>query len=334
LNTDPLRIGYREPDGREEVLAESDELIIQRGDRVAIVGPNGSGKTTALRTFVGEIPALKGTVSFGTNVKMAYYAQAHEGLERHHSALETILHDQPMGEEQARNLLGRFLFSNDDVYKPVSALSGGERSRLALARLSLENANFLILDEPTNHLDILARESLEEVLRRYDGTILFVSHDRYFIDRIANKVWSIEDGRVVTYLGNYTDMVRHREAVAAQGSPEHIDEPERVERESPGAERKQPRSRGEQRLLDRHLRDLRRKVAAAERDVNELEAKMNAIGDDLNKATAAQDTDKIATLGKEYEELQARLERAYATWTDASAELDEVVTNYALAGEE
>ncbi len=209
LSIRPMKIGYRDGDGATPVvLAETDELQIERGERVALIGPNGAGKTTTLRTLVGELDPLKGRAELGTAVKLAYYAQGHEGLNPNRSALDTILHDQPMGDEAARNLLGRFLFSGDDVYKPVSALSGGERSRLALARLTLERANLLVLDEPTNHLDILARETLEDVLDGYDGTMLFVSHDRYFVDAIATRIWAIEDGHIVDYRGNYTEMGR------------------------------------------------------------------------------------------------------------------------------
>ncbi|MEX2314144.1 MAG: ABC-F family ATP-binding cassette domain-containing protein, partial [Thermomicrobiales bacterium] len=220
LTVKPIKVGYKprpemgetEPD---IMVQTDDELTIERGDRVALLGPNGSGKTTTLRTFVGQLDALKGRVEFGTNVKVAYYQQGHEGLNPELSAIETILHDQNMGEEAARNLLGRFLFSGDDAFKPVSALSGGERSRLALARLTLARANFLVLDEPTNHLDISAREVLEGVMDGYDGTMLFVSHDRYFVDRIANRIWLIENETITTYLGNYTDMQRQRARLAA-----------------------------------------------------------------------------------------------------------------------
>ncbi|MDP9374089.1 MAG: ATP-binding cassette domain-containing protein, partial [Chloroflexota bacterium] len=217
LATDRLRIGYPGgPGGRETHLMTTPELEIGRGDRVGLIGPNGGGKTTLLRTLLGEIPPLAGRFRFGTNVRPAYYAQGHEGLRLDRTALETILQDHPMSEETARTLLGRFLFSEDDVFKPVAALSGGERSRLALAKLTLARANFLILDEPTNHLDIAAREALEGVLDEYNGTLLFVSHDRYFIDRLATHVWAIGDGgvgdggarRVRAYLGNYSDYLR------------------------------------------------------------------------------------------------------------------------------
>lgn len=321
LSADPLTIGYAGANGDgPDILAATDELVVERGDRVAIVGPNGSGKTTALRTIVGEIPSLKGQVSFGTNVKPAYYAQGHEGLDREKSALQTILHDQPMGDEQARNLLGRFLFSDDDVYKQVSQLSGGERSRLALARLTLERSNLLILDEPTNHLDILARETLEEVLGGYDGTLLFVSHDRFFIDSLATRVWTIEDGRLVQYLGNYSDMLRTRDRRTDQDIQVEEDE-----RESPDSPVREPSSRhSPRRQLDKEVRAARKRLADAERAVGKLEATLNELNDAIGIATANQDVELLSELGREYEQAQSKLETVYEEWSEAGAELDKL----------
>ena len=168
VETTPLQVGYA-ADGETRVLVSTPELKVERGDRVAIMGPNGSGKSTLLKTLVGELPPLRGQVSFGTNVKLGYYAQAHEGLPREGTPLSLLLDTQSFGEEAARNYLGRFLFSSDEVLRPIAALSGGERSRLALAALLVQGANLLILDEPTNHLDIQARETLEEMLVELRG---------------------------------------------------------------------------------------------------------------------------------------------------------------------
>ncbi|RIK45682.1 MAG: ABC transporter ATP-binding protein [Chloroflexi bacterium] len=320
LTVKPVQIGFRPNNGGSEpvVLVETTkELTIERGDRVALLGPNGSGKTTTLRTLVGELEPLKGRIEFGTNVKIAYYAQGHEGLDPNRTVLDTLLHDQMMGEEAARNLLGRFLFSNDDVFKPVSALSGGERSRLALARLTLERANFLVLDEPTNHLDIGAREALEEVLDGYDGTMLFVSHDRYFVDRIANRIWAIEDGTIATYLGNYTDMQRQRakRADAPQAAPVVVARREDEARPAPP-----PRNAARQN--ERAIRDAQKRLHATERTVSKLEGRLNVLSDDLTRAGIDGDMARVHALGLEYERVQNELEQAYADWNQATAELD------------
>jgi ATP-binding cassette subfamily F protein 3 len=315
LSTTPLTIGYGGTDTAEPaMLVQTGEMVVERGDRIALIGPNGAGKTTALRTIVGEIPALEGRVSLGTNVRLAYYAQGHEGLDPELTVIETVLLDHPIGEEAARTLLGSFLFSDDDVFKPVSALSGGERSRLALARLTLADANFLVLDEPTNHLDILARETLESVLSGYDGTILFVSHDRFFIDQIANRIWAIEDGKLETYLGNYSDMTRLR---SIKQRP--VSEPKRPEPEAlPATTPERPRRR----TSDRQIRESQRRLTAAERTVSRLEERLNKLADELNVATSNQDVELVSRIGVEYEDLQNQLEAAYAEWSEASAEAD------------
>lgn len=322
LTIKPLKIGFRPNNGSSEpvVLVETHkELTIERGDRVALLGPNGSGKTTTLRTLVGELQPLQGRIECGTNVKIAYYAQGHEGLDPDRTVLDTILHDQTMGEEAARNLLGRFLFSNDDVFKPVSALSGGERSRLALARLTLERANVLVLDEPTNHLDIGAREALEEVLDGYDGTMFFVSHDRYFVDRIANRVWAIEDGAIATYIGNYTDMQRQR---AKQSEQPATPAPE-PKAEAPRPAAQDPRTISRQN--ERALREAQKRLTAAERMVSKLEERLNVIGDDLTRASIDGDMARVGRLGEEYERVQEELEQAYNAWNQATAALDELL---------
>ncbi|MDQ3703205.1 MAG: ATP-binding cassette domain-containing protein [Chloroflexota bacterium] len=206
---------YAAPRGRavapESLLFRAPDVEIMRGDRVAVVGPNGSGKTTFLRVVTGEAEPAGGRVYLGYGVQVAYYAQAHEQLNPKLTALDEIQATRPLNEEGARNYLGQFLFSGDDVFKPVSSLSGGERSRLALAKMALGNANFLVLDEPTNHLDIYARAALENVLASYNGTILFVSHDRYLIEALATHVWEVSHGQLTTHGGGWTDYLAARE---------------------------------------------------------------------------------------------------------------------------
>src|SRR6266699_7313349 len=207
LWTQKLAIGYPPAAKQSEptVLVRVADLELLRGDRVGLLGPNGAGKTTLLRTIIGEIAPVSGQVYPGHNVRIGYYSQTHGGLNPNRTVVDEIRQMSTLSEDGARSFLARFLFSGDDVFKPIGALSGGERSRVALAKLTLQGSNFLVLDEPTNHLDLQSRQFLEEVLGEFEGTLLFVSHDRYFIDSLATKVWAIEDGVLIPYYGNYTD---------------------------------------------------------------------------------------------------------------------------------
>lgn len=208
LQTRDLIIGYDEP------LFLANDLKLHRGARAALIGPNGTGKTTLLRTILGQLPPLAGTLHWGHNVRVGYFAQAHDTLNPHHTVLEALL-SQPGGTQQprldegsARNYLAHYLFQGDDVFKVVAALSGGERGRLALAILARQGANFLLLDEPTNHLDLPAQEVLETVLTEYDGTILLISHDRYLVNQLATEIWELRDGYLRVVAGNYTASVK------------------------------------------------------------------------------------------------------------------------------
>ena len=313
VTTTPLKVGYTDPDG-QALLVQTPELKIERGDRVALIGPNGSGKSTLLKTLVGEIPALKGRVQFGTNVKVGYYAQGHEGLALTGTPLSVIMNAQPMGEEAVRTYLGRFLFSDDDVFKPVAGLSGGERSRLAMASLLLQQANFLVLDEPTNHLDIQTRETLEQMLDTFEGTILFVSHDRFFIDRIANRVWSVEDEQIRQALGNYSDYQRllGRRADAERATRKQ-EEPEPVPVPEPAAPSlaPKPQSRDEAKL--------QRTLVQVEKDIARLEGKLNELSDALTVAAIDGDGAGVERLSGEFERVQTELDAAYARWEDLGA---------------
>src|SRR5688500_2047794 len=205
LETTPLAVGYADP------VMRTGPLRVPRDARVALVGPNGAGKTTLVRTLVGDLTALDGYVSAAPAARVAYLEQAQAELTGDQTVLEAMRAAGARDDQEARNLLARFLFRGDDVTKSVAVLSGGERSRLALARLSLRHANLLVLDEPTNHLDLAAREQLEAVLIDYEGTLIFVSHDRYFIDKLASELWLINGGLLRRFEGGWT-AYRHERA--------------------------------------------------------------------------------------------------------------------------
>jgi ATP-binding cassette subfamily F protein 3 len=318
VHTSALRVGYVDPDGEHE-LAKTPELLVERGDRVALVGPNGSGKTTLLKTLVGEIPPLKGRMSFGTNVKLGYYAQGHERLPNEGTPLSVLLDTQSMGEETARTYLGRFLFSEDDAFKLVGSLSGGERSRLALACLLLQQANFLVLDEPTNHLDILTRETLEEMLRAFDGTILFVSHDRFFIDRVATKVWAIADGDVRRYLGNYTDFQRQ---TSKRIDTANIEPETPPPASAPAPLAAEPGRTGNGRRSGLSVNTAQKSLSQAEREIAKLEGRLNELSDALAVASVDADLAALERLGAEYARIQDELEAAYARWETLTSQFE------------
>ena len=204
VETTPLTIGYGAP------LVRTGSLRIGRDGRVAVVGPNGAGKTTLVRTLVGDLAPLDGYIQSAPTARVAFLAQAQSELTGNETVLDAMRNASLMNEQEARDHLARFLFRGDDVFKSVGVLSGGERSRLALARLAARHANLLVLDEPTNHLDLLAREQLEVVLAEFDGALLFVSHDRYFIDKLATEIWPIEAGVLKKFEGNWTGLQRLR----------------------------------------------------------------------------------------------------------------------------
>ncbi len=304
LVTTPLTIGYP---GR--ILFRTPELTVQRGDRIAIVGANGTGKSTLLRTLIGELPPLDGSLRFGKTVKPAYLAQDPR-FDEERTVLDTLMRRNSLLESEARRFAARFLFEGDDVFKPVSALSGGERRRLALALLALERADVLLLDEPTNHLDLPSREALESVLADFAGTIIFFSHDRYFIDRLATSVWAIEGGQLTVVSGNYSEYQRARRM--AESQPMVL-----AERECPAA----PHSLERPLRRSRSPRQLERELSQVERTIEELEAHAQQLAEDLEEATARQDIDLIAELGARYEEVTQEIERAYDRWQQLQEEL-------------
>jgi ATP-binding cassette subfamily F protein 3 len=291
------------------------DLEIRRGDRVALLGPNGAGKTTFVKTILKQVKPLTGRVRLGAAVEIGYFAQAHAGLDPNRSVLDEILSVENLPLVQARSYLGRFLFSGDDVFKPIGALSGGERARVALAKLTLRGANFLVLDEPTNHLDIPSQEILQEVLSDFTGTILLVSHDRYFVDALATQVWALEDGtlyvsRARSGLRPYGAYLADRQArrVAAAGQDVAGGNGRQTARETQ-AEAEQKR---EQLRRRRALAELEVAIQAAETRLADLSAA-------LEEASYAQAVDRLQELGRDYQATEVELARLLNEWTAMEA---------------
>jgi ATP-binding cassette subfamily F protein 3 len=301
LVTENLAIGYQ----AGEALFTCPDLCLRRGERAALLGPNGSGKTTFLKTIIGEVSPLAGRVQIGHNVKFGYLAQAHEGLNKERTVLDEILGVRNLPLKKARGFLGRFLFSGDEVFKLVGDLSGGERSRLALAKLTLEGANFLLLDEPTIHLDIASQEILEEVLVDFNGTILLVSHDRYLINALATQVWAIEDGELRVYDGNYSDYEKQRnKELGTRGKGQGV--------RDKGQRTRDKRQEARGRRQEVRVKELEEEIAA-------LEARLSALGEELVAASAAQDVESLRELGLEYQRVDEELQRLLAQWAEAGA---------------
>ena len=270
------------------------ELEVKRGARIALLGRNGSGKTTVLKTFSSELAPVEGALRLGGNVRVVHYWQEAEDLDPRSTLLEELLRVRNLGLQEARDLLGRFLFSGDDIFKTVGTLSGGERSRLALARLLLADANLLLLDEPTNHLDIPGREALEEALATYEGTIIFASHDRRLIARLASQLWLIEGGGLRTFDGSLDEYESIGEAPKAR----------------PTKRASAPRPPSKKVLAERP--DERR--AALEVEIHQGEEELAAIGQEITDASARGDVEAVRSLGQHYQELQDANDRLLEKW--------------------
>jgi len=304
LATHDLAVGY-DPDTS---LFNCPDLEIRRGNRVALLGPNGAGKTTFVKTILKEIQPLAGHVRMGAAVEIGYLAQAHAGLDPNRSALDEVLSVQNMPIGQARNYLGRFLFSGDDVFKPISALSGGERARVALAKLTLRGANFLALDEPTNHLDIPSQEILQEVLSNFPGTILLVSHDRYFVDALATQVWALEEGNLYVSQGGYGAYLADRQARQLAGVDQAIP-----------ASNGRHAAREQERQKKREQAYRQRALAELETAIESAEARLADLHVALEEASRAQAIEELEQLGRDYQTTEEQLARLLDQWAAMEA---------------
>lgn len=307
LTVEEAAVGYD-----DQVLSEPINLDIRKMNAVAIVGPNGIGKSTLIKSIVGQIPFIKGEARFGANVEVGYYDQTQSKLTPHNSVLDELWNDfKLMPEVEIRNRLGAFLFSGDDVKKTVGMLSGGERARLLLAKLSMENNNFLILDEPTNHLDIDSKEVLENALIDFDGTLLFVSHDRYFINRVATQVLELSENGSTLYLGGYDYYVEKKTELEATQMQEVLLTNQEKETSPVNDYQAQKESQKE-------LRKLMRQIENLETEIEELETQSQAISEQMLETN---DAEKLMELQVELDKISHRQEEAMLEWEELSEQV-------------
>lgn len=312
LTVTDAAIGYD-----DQILSEPINIDVKKFDAIAIVGPNGIGKSTLIKSIVGQIPFIKGTSTYGANVEVGYYDQTQSNLTRTNTVLDELWNDfSTTPEVEIRNRLGAFLFSGDDVKKSVSMLSGGERARLLLAKLSMQNNNFLILDEPTNHLDIDSKEVLEDALIDFDGTLLFVSHDRYFINRVATKVLEISEEGSTLFLGDY-DYYLEKKAELEELA--RMKEEEAQEKTTVVVEKAPANDYQAQKANQKELRKLTRRITEIENQLEEIEARE----EEINQAMlATNEASELIDLQKELDELTEQQETLMLEWEELSEKVE------------
>ena len=309
LTVEEAAVGYD-----DQILSEPINLDIRKMNAVAIVGPNGIGKSTLIKSIVGQIPFIKGEARFGANVEVGYYDQTQSKLTPHNSVLDELWNDIKLTPEvEIRNRLGAFLFSGDDVKKTVGMLSGGERARLLLAKLSMENNNFLILDEPTNHLDIDSKEVLENALIDFDGTLLFVSHDRYFINRVATQVLELSEEGSTLYLGDYDYYLEKKAELEALAAAQAEAVPVSSTEEGTSNDYHL------QKQNQKELRKITRRIEQLEAEMEELDQKIQDITETMHSTNDAAD---LVQLQSELDQLTVQQEAVMEEWAELSEQVE------------
>ncbi len=309
LTVEEAAVGYD-----DQILSEPINLDIRKMNAVAIVGPNGIGKSTLIKSIVGQIPFIKGEARFGANVEVGYYDQTQSNLTPHNSVLDELWNDFKLTPEvEIRNRLGAFLFSGDDVKKTVGMLSGGERARLLLAKLSMENNNFLILDEPTNHLDIDSKEVLENALIDFDGTLLFVSHDRYFINRVATQVLELSEEGSTLYLGDYDYYLEKKAELEALAAAQAEAVPVSSTEEGTSNDYHL------QKQNQKELRKITRRIEQLEAEMEELDQKIQEISETMHSTNDAAD---LVQLQSELDQLTVQQEAVMEEWAELSEQVE------------
>lgn len=311
-----LTIGY--PD---KTMVSDIDFQVNKNDRVAIIGPNGIGKSTLLKTIMKKLEPKDGSIKYGASLDIGYYDQELQSLDPSKTVLDTIWdRHKTMPEKDVRSILASFLFTAEDIDKTVGQLSGGQKARLTLTVLSLEKDNFLLMDEPTNHLDIEAKEVLEQSLDNYDGTLLFVSHDRYFINELANKIISVRDGHAKIYNGNYSYYLdeKAKQAAAVQEA-----KAEQTESTTSANQNKGKLSYQEQKARDSQKRKLERAVSDAEARIEKLENEEQEIQTEMANPDIAASFEKLGPLQEKLSAVQEQLDQANTDWENALEALDE-----------
>ncbi|MHC1718866.1 MAG: ATP-binding cassette domain-containing protein [Acidaminococcaceae bacterium] len=312
LVLEELSVGYG-----ENVLLKDIDLVLRKGEKAALLGPNGAGKTTLLKTILGDLSPLAGKAKIGNRVKIGYFSQSYERLDPNQTLLDNFLTEYGYTTEHTRSLLGGMLFHGDDVFKEIGTLSGGQKARLVLLKLVLDGANLLILDEPTNHLDIAAREAVEAALEAYDGTVLVVSHDRYFINEVASRIWEIDNQQVNDYKGNYSFYIEEkakRSALASAADTGTKSDNKVAEKESKPVKIKQEEK--QRRYSEQELEKL---LAKVELNIREQEAMLKILEKQLADPANHEDLENSTKLAAEYEKMKKEIETLMLKWEELMA---------------